>query len=214
MTDYTVVAPSDIETLDDGRIPWRPLAAHLGITSFGANLWLAARAGDRVINEHSELDPDADEELYVVLSGRARFEVGEDSRDVAAGSFVYVRPGVRRTAVAEEDGTSVLSVGGTPGRAYEPKPWSVWRPLEPLYEAGRYDELADRGPALVEAYPRHGGVIYNVACCESLAGRPEAAIEHLTRAIELSPVYRGLAREDPDLAPVRDDPRVQVLLGG
>ena len=56
----------------------------------------------------------------------------------------------------------------------------VWWQVQPLYEAGEYAEAADRGRELLEAYPENGYLLYNVACCESLAGRT-AAVEHLGR---------------------------------
>src|SRR5881227_2854067 len=47
----------------------------------------------------------------------------------------------------------------------------LWDSVRPLYEAGRYAEAADRGRELIVAYPHQGDLYYNVACCESLAGR-------------------------------------------
>src|SRR5881397_1927186 len=51
----------------------RPVRHHLGITAFGTNAWTAANEGDRLIPEHEE--DEGSEELYVVLRGRARFEI-------------------------------------------------------------------------------------------------------------------------------------------
>ena len=47
------------------------------------------------------------------------------------------------------------AVGGTPGQAYEPHGYDVWPPLKPLYEAGDYAAVADRGRESIEAsrYP-------------------------------------------------------------
>src|SRR4029450_13983547 len=60
----------------------------------------------------------------------------------------------------------------------------AWAPVHPLYEAGRYAEAADRGREVLEATP-HPRVAFNVACCESLAGRTADAIEHLRLAIDM-----------------------------
>ena len=49
--------------------------------------------------------------------------------------------------------------------------------MKPLYDAGEYAEAADRGRELIDAYPDLGYLYYNVACCESLAGRTADAIE-------------------------------------
>ena len=71
----------------------------------------------------------------------------------------------------------------------------VWASVHPLYEAGRYAEAVDRGRELLEAYP-HPAVFYNLACCESLAGRTAEALEHLRRAIDLAERCRDLAKGD------------------
>ena len=47
--------------------------------------------------------------------------------------------------------------------------------------------------------------MYNLACYESLAGRSEAALAGLRRAIELDPSFRELARDDSDFDPIRAD---------
>ena len=133
--------------------------------------------------------------------------------EAAAGTFVFVRPGVKRTAFAEEPETTIIALGGTPGRAYEPDGWEIWAPLNPLYEAGEYGEAADRGLELAEAHPEYPGLLYNVACCESLAGRRADAIEHLRLAIERSDRSRALAAGDSDFDSIRDDPAFKELVG-
>ena len=49
------------------------------------------------------------------------------------------------------------------------------------------------------------GLLYNLACYESLAGRKEPAIAGLRRAIELDPTFRELARDDTDFDPIRTE---------
>src|SRR5215210_3787149 len=186
MTDYAVARLDEIDEIDDGRSPLRPVRHHFGITSFGINAWTAKNAGDRIINEHDEAD-DGHEELYLVHSGRAAFELDGERIDAPAGTFVSARPGVKRTAFAEEPGTTIIALGGVPGEAYQPHGWELWGPLTPLYRAGEYAEAADRGRALLEENPQYPALFYNVACCESLAGRKDDAIAHLRRALELDP---------------------------
>ena len=214
MSGYTVAQLEEIEEVNDGRCPWRPVRHHFGITSFGVNAWTARDAGDRIINEHAEAEPDSDEELYLVLRGRARFELDGEQRDAPTGTFVFVRPGVKRTAIAEEPGTTILALGGVPGKAYEPGGWELWAPLRQLYEAGEYAEAADRGRELAEANPQYPELYYNVACCESLAGRTADAIEHLRRAAAASERVLAYARGDSDFDPIRDEPAFQELVGG
>ena len=210
MSGYAVAHLEDIDEITDGRQPWRPIRHHFGITSFGVNAWTGRDAGDRIINEHDEADEN--EELYVVLRGRARFELDGDQVDAPAGTLVFARPGVKRTAFAEEPDTAILALGGTPGEAYEPDGWEIWAPLAPLYNAGEHAEVADRLGALVEANP-YAGLFYNLACCESLAGRTTDALEHLRRAIEMSEPFRAHAKDDSDFAPIRDEPAFKELVG-
>ena len=212
MSSYAVAHLDEIEEVSDGRCPSRRVRYHFGITSFGVNAWIGRDAGDRVINEHDEAEEE-EEELYLVQRGRARFELDGERVDVPAGTFVFVRPGVRRTAFAEEPGTVIIALGGTPGRAYEPGGFEIWAPLHPLYEAGEYAEAADRGRELIRAHPDYHGLLYNVACCESLAGRTADAIDHLRLAIERSDRSRSLAANDSDFDPIRDEPAFRVLVG-
>ena len=213
MSGYAVAHLGEIAEIDDGREPFRPVRHHFGITSFGVNAWTGRNAGDRLINEHDEAEEDGQEELYLALSGRARFELDGLRIEAAAGTFVFVPPGVKRTAFAEEPETTLIAVGGTPGRAYEPDGWELWAPLNPLYEAGEYGEAADRGRELAEAHPEYPGLLYNVACCESLAGRRSEAIEHLRLAIERAERSRSFAANDSDFDPIRDDPAFKELVG-
>jgi tetratricopeptide (TPR) repeat protein len=208
---YAVAHLDEIDEMDDGRCPWRPVRHHFGITAFGVNAWTGRNAGDRIINEHDESEEN--EELYLVQQGRAVFELDGERLDAPAGTFVFARPGVKRTAFAEEAGTTIVAVGGTPGQAYEPHGWELWAPLRPLYEAGEYAEAADRGRALVEAHPEYADLFYNVACCESLAGRTTDAIDHLRRAIDMSERFRAYAKDDSDFDPIRDEPAFKELIG-
>jgi hypothetical protein len=212
MTSYAVARLDEIDEVTDGREPFRPVRHHFGITSFGATAWTARDAGDRIINEHDESEPDGDEELYLVLRGQAVFELGGDRVEAPAGTFVFVPPGVNRTAFAEEPGTTLIALGGTPGKPYEPGGWELFAPLNPLYEAGEYAEAADRGRQLVDAHPQYAGLLYNVACCESLAGRAADAVDHLAGAIDRSERWRSYAKDDSDFDPIRDEPAFKDLI--
>ena len=212
MNGYAFARIEEIDELDDGRAPLRPIRHHFGITSFGINAWTAARAGDRIINDHDEAEPDSQEELYYVATGRARFEVGGEQLDAPAGMCVFVEPGVQRTAFAEEAGTTIIAVGGVPGNAFEPVGWELWAPLRRLYEAGAYAEAAEQGRALVEANPGYAELFYNVACCESLAGQTGEAVEHLRHAIEMAERCRAYAKDDSDFDPIRQEPAFSELV--
>ncbi len=214
MSRYAVAHLDQIDQITDGRCPSRPIRSHFGITSFGINAWTGHEAGDRIINEHDEgEDGDEQEELYLVQRGRARFELDGERIEAPADTLVFVRPGVKRTAFAEEPGTTIIALGGTPGKAYEPTGFEICAPLAPLYEAGKYAEAADRGQELIKAHPEYPALLYNVACCESLAGRTADAIEHLRLAIERADRFRSFAADDSDFDPTRDEPAFKELVG-
>ena len=106
-------------------VDWRPVRIHFGITSFGANVFSGTK-GAQVIIEHRETEESGTqhEELYFVSSGRARFTIEGEEVDAPAGTFVYVPdPNALRSAVAEEDGTAILCLGGTPGEAFQVSAW-------------------------------------------------------------------------------------------
>jgi tetratricopeptide (TPR) repeat protein len=212
MSEYEVARLEDIDEITDGREPWRPVRHHFGITSFGINAWTGRETGDRIINEHDE--EGEDEEVYFVHSGQALFELDGERLDAPAGTFVFARPGVKRTAFAEEPQTTILAVGAAPGRAYQPTGWELWAPVGRLYQEGRYDEAADQARDLVAAHPEYSGLLYNLACCESLAGRKADAIEHLRLALETSDSLRSYLAKDSDLDPLREEPEFQALLAG
>jgi tetratricopeptide (TPR) repeat protein len=213
MAGYAVAHLDEIDELVDGECLYRPVRHRLGITAFGATAWTGRAAGDLIVNEHDEGDPTADQELFVVLRGHAVFELEDDRVDAPAGTFVFAPPRTKRRAFAEEPGTTIMLIEGTPGNAYEPRGWELWAPLVPLYESGRYAEVADRLRALVEASPEYAMLFYNLACCESLTGRTADALDHLRRAIDMSDEFRADAKLDPDLDAIRDQPAFKQLIG-
>jgi uncharacterized protein YjlB len=205
-----VAGVDEIAEITDGRLPWRPVGHQLGITAFGVSAWSAASAGDRVINEHDEAG-DA-EELYLVHRGRATFELAGERIDVPAGTFVFVPPGVLRTAFAQEPGTTILAIGATPGEAYEPDGWELFAPVAQAYRAGGHEQAIEAGRAIVDANPQFPMLAYALAVWEAQAGRVEEALEHLRAAVVSSRVRR-LAAGDVHLDALRGEPAFQDLLG-
>jgi tetratricopeptide (TPR) repeat protein len=171
--------------------------------------------GDRLVNEHEESEPDSGEELYVVVSGHATFEVDGERQDAPAGTLIHVPAGIKRTAFAREAGTTVLAIGGGPaGKPYEPSGWELFAPLLPLFESGEFEEGADRAQTLLADDPPYGAVYYNTACFEARAGRTADALAHLRHAVELSPALAELARGDDDLAALREQAAFTEIVGG
>lgn len=196
----------DVVHVDDlARVPvahgleWRPIRRRLGIRAFGMNAYTSERPGDWLVEEHEEST--GHEEVYVVLSGRARFTVGGEDFDAPAGTIVFIGDsGVKRKAVSVEDGATVLAVGGWPGRPFEPSSWE-W-----FFEA--YAQEPAQGVETMEAALKERGerpeLLYHLACLEARAGRADDARRHLDRAIVLRPEAAERAAQDDDLKALLD----------
>jgi mannose-6-phosphate isomerase-like protein (cupin superfamily) len=101
-------------------LTWLPIRHTLDIGAFGTNAYTGRDAGDLVVEPHDE---DEFEELYVVLSGAARFEVDGEPVDAPRGTLLLVTPPSHRVAHAAAPGTTVLAVGAVPGKAFEVSGW-------------------------------------------------------------------------------------------
>ncbi len=123
---YRVAHVSEIVTpagSQPGKAPWRAVRRHFGIRSFGVSAYTAEAAGDVFTSEHTEVDTQH-EELFYVASGRAAISVDRETVEAGAGTFVYVPdPAVSRGATALEPGTTLLAMGGEPGKQFEISLW-------------------------------------------------------------------------------------------
>jgi hypothetical protein len=209
---YTILSLDEVESAshrDSNLIPVRHL---LGFRPAGVNAW-RADTGGQLMPPHEE--DSGNEELYVVIRGRANFTVGEETSEVPPGTLVFVPPEVHRSAVAAEDGTIVFVVGGTVGEAFDAGGWDSFAVAWTHLQAGRVDEGRAVMQELIAEKPDYWAVHYNAGCWEALAGNPDPAFEHLRRAKELDAEGESAQyfREDSDLDSLRDDPRFRELLG-
>lgn len=189
-----------------GTLVWKPVRRKLGITAFGINAYTAANAGDEVVEEHDETRL-GHEEAYVVVVGRATFTIDGEQVDAPAGTIVYLDdPKQQRAAVAVDAGTTVLAIGGVPGR-HEVSAWEYFFPALPSIEArdwARAEQLLREGLA---EKPGHPAVLYHLACVEAQLGRHDDALEHINAAVAEEERFREWANEEETLEPIRDDPR-------
>ena len=195
---------------DDGRKRF-DVRRTLGITSFGTQAYRAPSGVD-VIREHDEtlLGEAGQEELYLVLNGSATFEIDGESVDAPAGTLVLVHPTAKRKAVASADDTTILVVGGTPGKAYEPTPEEAVQAFA-AYGEGDYETALAKQLVVVERRSDDPVARYNAACFAARAGRADEAIEHLRGAVEINERVKELMATDEDLDSIRDDRRFAEL---
>jgi mannose-6-phosphate isomerase-like protein (cupin superfamily) len=113
---------SSLEELGDGR-GFRKIRQALGVTAFGVNAIVIAPGVVGRPHYHDEQD-----ELYFVHSGRARFELPGETRELGPGGLCHVESTTPRVVTSVGDEDLVLLVVGAKG-GY----------------VGRDGHLADRG---------------------------------------------------------------------
>jgi tetratricopeptide (TPR) repeat protein len=196
---------------DDGRQRF-DVRRRLDITAFGISAF-SAPSGVDLIREHDEnlLGEGGQEELYIVLRGAATFEIDGEPVEAPTGALVQVQPAAKRKATAKEDGTTILVVGGTPGKAYEPAPAEAGEAFA-AYNSGDYETALAKQRVVVEKQPDSAVVHFNAGCFASRAGRADEAIGSLRRAVELNERIKELIATDEDLDSIRDDQRLAELM--
>ena len=207
---FRVAHLDDLERIGAAGGLYRPIRRRLGVHAFGINAYTAPKAGDQVVERHTEGaggGSGRQEELYLVLAGQAEFSVAGETIDAPAGTLVFI-PDVtaERSAVARADETTVLVVGGPADAPIPTSPFEYWFAAEPAYKAADYDRAVAIASEGLAEWPQQGTLNYQLACYHALAGRPEHALEHLAIAVENEPRAAGWASDDSDLDSIRDDP--------
>jgi hypothetical protein len=98
---------------------WHSIGDKLGVRGFGVNA-STADEGRELIVPHDEVEYGGQEELYIMLAGRARFVCDGTEVELGEHEILYCGPEVKREAIALASPTTVLCIGGTPDRPYQP----------------------------------------------------------------------------------------------
>lgn len=112
---YTMKRIDDLESIHHGAV--KLAGAELGIRSFGMQV-LDFPAGFSAYPEHDHSE-DGQEEVYVVLRGRADFIVDGEKVTVSPGQLLKVDAASKRRLLPVQDAVRILAIGCTPARAYE-----------------------------------------------------------------------------------------------
>jgi hypothetical protein len=203
------IEPIGVSTVD---MAWRPIRRTLGITAFAINAYTGDTGRD-VVEPHTE-GALRHEKVYVVLRGLARFTLGEDEVVAGSGTLVYVRdPDTTRGAVALEDGTTVLEVGGRPGAALEPAARKRSSQAAPRYESSNIEAVLASIREELQHKPDHALMLYEVACYEAVLGRRDDALATLRRATERDARTAEWARHNDHFSSLQDDPEFLAITG-
>ena len=185
------------------ELVWRPVRGALGTRIVGMGGFTADRAGQVVIEGHTESEDGlGHEEVYLVLRGRARFTLDGEGLEAPAGTFIVVDdPTVFRSAVATEPGTAVLALGGPP--VFTPSD-SEW--IERARPYLRSDP--ERAIEILEdlrAVKPEGPVAAVAAAFLALArGDDPGARDTLAALLAQRPDLRPVLADDADLEPLLD----------
>ena len=117
MSDYTVKRIDDMEAAFRGA--YKRARAELGVEAFGMQvLDLPPNLEQFPEHDHAE---SGQEEVYVVIEGDATLHADGETWHLERGTLARVGPEQKRKIVPGEEGVTLLALGGTPGKAFEPK---------------------------------------------------------------------------------------------
>ena len=101
---------SSLDELGDGY-GFRKVRVPLGITAFGVNAIVYPPGMEGFLHYH-----DTQDELYIVHSGTARFEVDGEERELGPGGLVHVESTTpRRVSNIGDDDLVLVVIGGKDG---------------------------------------------------------------------------------------------------
>jgi mannose-6-phosphate isomerase-like protein (cupin superfamily) len=91
---------------------FRKVRAPLGVTAFGVNGIVMPPGFEGFLHYHDRQD-----ELYFVHRGRARVDVGEETREVGEGGLIHVEAAIHRriSNASDSDDLVLLVLGGKDG---------------------------------------------------------------------------------------------------
>lgn len=123
MIDVTVKRLEEVDPYSGPNaipgIRFRPAGRALGISAWGMSLQELDSGCERY-PEHDHVK-DGQEEVYVILRGSATLRSEAQEWQLQAGALVRVGPQTKRKFIPGPQGVTLLAIGGTPGKAYEPR---------------------------------------------------------------------------------------------
>jgi cupin domain len=199
--DDVAPGPSDA----GGR--WLPLRAELGLRAFGLSGYVGAE-GEVLVPRHDETGGGAGrhEELYIVVSGRAKFTVDDETVDAPEGTLLLVERGERRTAYADSPGTVVLVAGAPVDEQYRVAPWEYGARAARARALRDLDELERVAEEGIGEYGEHVTMLIARACVAAQRGQLDEALALVERA-QADPDFGDWVREEVAREPLLESVR-------
>jgi uncharacterized Ntn-hydrolase superfamily protein len=179
-------------------------------------------AGEEVVEEMARAFEESEGPLAerLVAALEAGQAAGGDRRGQQSAAVVVERVGAAAESREAIDRVVDLRVDDHPEPILElrrlweiQQRWDALRRASGFYRALDYDSGIRILEEAAARYPDDATILYDLACYESLAGRHEAAVGHVRRAIELEPGYREAAAVDEDFATLRHDESFRAVAG-
>jgi uncharacterized Ntn-hydrolase superfamily protein len=176
--------------------------------------------GEETVNAMAETFETTEGELAVRLirALKAGEDAGGDSRGKQSAALLVVKEGGGYLGL--NDRYIDLRVDDHPRPIDElMRILDIQLSYSALFKASALKQQGDLAAAAAEAQravdinPELPEALYDLACYYSLAGMKEEALKALEKAIALSPEFRQMAREDPDLEPLRNEGAFKQILG-
>jgi uncharacterized cupin superfamily protein len=123
MSEVQVKGIEDVEPYSGPNsregIKFRAVGRAVGVTAWGMNV-IEMAPGTTTYPEHDH-SGDGQEEVFFVLEGDATLRYDGEERRVESGTFVRIPPEATRSWHPGERGVTLIAIGGTPGKAYQPR---------------------------------------------------------------------------------------------
>lgn len=107
----------------DWPATWKSVRHHFGITAFGINA-VTKDADNVLIPEHDESES-GQQEIYFVHRGSVRVTLDGEEHEASEGAMIAIEPEVSRKIESTSSPTTLIAIGGTPGKVYEVGAWEL-----------------------------------------------------------------------------------------
>jgi mannose-6-phosphate isomerase-like protein (cupin superfamily) len=134
MADYTVKRFEEMEPILGGF--FLRARASLGARSFGMQILQMPPGGGEFYPNHDHADTGA-EEVYVVLSGEADFEIEGERVHIGPETAIRVGATTHRKIHPGPAGVRILALSGVPGGAYSPPAYTELGGPDPVPDPAR-----------------------------------------------------------------------------
>lgn len=129
MADFTVARIDELEGFYNGI--FLKARATLGVTAFGLSI---VNIPPHSVHYPEHNHPSGQEEVLICTGGYGRLimDEGKEYVDLEPGIIVRIGAQTKRTIRVGDDGLQAVAIGGTPGEAFKPLPYTELGALDPL----------------------------------------------------------------------------------